>query len=475
MDKLVVAAQNGTWVSATPTINLTAASYPSDAPLHQEFDTQMDTGDTASVIVRNATAGATNWKWYENVAFTSGTPDVLSFASATLVDEEGTISNSDSVETYSVMPRGQGYGTTFPVAADFMGGVIPDGFQFYRQDRQVLYIYEQAWVPLQMFNGATLYVESGETGDGWGTGSDAAGTIADALAEVPDGWSGEVIINVEAGTFSGNINIRISAGTGGSMVIQGTLTSVETGSSATLVQGTGATQGTLTHANVDGAYADKLLYLETDEDYRIVDSVSSTTATIVGTWDSATTQNYTLYDWGTVFTDYIRVYGSGISIKYIEFSSDLQRAAGSGCSASWFECHFENGFYGYDGAFYNLYRCLSDSYSAPFRVYTGSSGQCRHSKFKTNAGSGSSAYLEQYAFVNLGYGNVFDGANGTSARGVRAVTAAFARFYSTAALGYSRLRNTGVSGAGLLTATGALVESNSLNVYSNNTTDEDIA
>ncbi|MFA5380262.1 MAG: hypothetical protein WC455_31155, partial [Dehalococcoidia bacterium] len=123
--------------------------------------------------------------------------------------------------------------------------------------RKILFQYDgSAWIPIYAYGATTIYVSTTGTDDqshGTATGTDAFLTVTYALSQVPPLCSGNVIIYVGAGTFSEDITIQGKLCSGPyTLTIQGTLTSLLTGTMDSGVQGANATVGSVTDA---GAFA----------------------------------------------------------------------------------------------------------------------------------------------------------------------------------------------------------------------------
>lgn len=125
-----------------------------------------------------------------------------------VLDEDDLVSDSatkvptqQSVKAYVDGFKYYTVGTSFPTP-------LGDGHAHYRPDRLILYLYEgSAWQPIESFGDITLYVENGQSGEGFGSGSDALGNMQDAFDAIPALLGGNVIVNVgiaTATTISGD-------------------------------------------------------------------------------------------------------------------------------------------------------------------------------------------------------------------------------------------------------------------------------
>jgi hypothetical protein len=152
--------------------------------------------------------------------------------------------------------------------------------------RNVLMMYSgTAWIPITSIGTMTMYVDgasgSNAIDKGGATGADAFATIQYAINTIPGQYTGSVTINVTAGTYAEDLVVRGKYPTGSySITINGTLTAYETITSCTPVAGTAGQRGTITKASAFNKavadYTNKLAYLGTDGDYRVIDGHAST-------------------------------------------------------------------------------------------------------------------------------------------------------------------------------------------------------
>jgi len=196
--------------------------------------------------------------------------------------------------------------------------------------RRVLMVYtNSAWYPVESYGSMTIYVNGASGTDsadkGTGTGSDAFATVQYAIDSIPALVGGNVVINIAAGTYAETVNIYGKTYTGAySITINGTLTSVESFSSATVAAGSGATQGTVTKTGqfTADSHANLLVYFATDNTFRVIDSHTNDALTLVGTAPSSTTQTCEIFTWGTSITQVNVLNGqSGITINYVKFAT----------------------------------------------------------------------------------------------------------------------------------------------------------
>jgi len=191
------------------------------------------------------------------------------------------------------------------------------------------------WQPVKQYGAATYYVSSTGTNDfnhGTATGTDAFLTVqyAISLASCKKTVGAIATINVAAGTYA-----ESCASYGGDIVISGSLTELESISSAALVAGGTITQGTVTKAGAfaGNSYSKKLVYFAIDAEYRMIDTHTDDVLTLVGEAPSGTTQNIVVYDWGTIIDPSA---GIGVHVYPTEGDVTLQnlkidRGAGEPC------------------------------------------------------------------------------------------------------------------------------------------------
>jgi hypothetical protein len=142
-----------------------------------------------------------------------------------------------------------------------------------------------AWIPIISLGTMTMYANEASGTDsidkGTGTGADAFATVQYALDLIPGNYSGNVIIHDAARTVGENLIVSGKYPTGNQTItINGTLSAYETITSCTPVVGTGVQRGTITKASAFNKgvadYTNKLVYMETDAVYRLIDGHAST-------------------------------------------------------------------------------------------------------------------------------------------------------------------------------------------------------
>jgi hypothetical protein len=175
----------------------------------------------------------------------------------------------------------------------------------------------------------TVYVDSTDGSDnpnyGTGVDGDAFATVQYAVDMIPGQVGGNVIININGEAYAETVTIQGKSLTGNySITLQGTLTAHATNAQTASVQGATTTFGSISDTTNDpfAGHAGDLLYSSNNAEYRVIDSVTTEVATIVGYWSAAPGGNYTIYTFGTTITSLI-IEKSQVAIKAydIYFSS----------------------------------------------------------------------------------------------------------------------------------------------------------
>jgi hypothetical protein len=152
-------------------------------------------------------------------------------------------------------------------------------------------------------------------------------TCAYAVSMLPFVLGGGVLCYISAGTFAADY-IRtpayVMAYGGDGLTFTGTLVQSATATMDSAVQGTGATRGTVTDAGAFAAYAEKLLYVNSPGEYRLIDTVNANTATICGSWLAEPTGVYGVYDWGTKLTGVYALSANFGSVRTTAYNLDLE-------------------------------------------------------------------------------------------------------------------------------------------------------
>ncbi len=310
-------------------------------------------------------------------------------------------------------------------------------------------------------------------------------TIQDAIDTIPGAVNSDTIVKISNGTFSEDVIIRGKQYSGSfSITVNGTLTLQETVTSATVAAGTGATQGTVTKAAAftSDAYSNFLCYFVTDGVYRLIDSHTNDILTLVGTAASSTTQNISVYSWGTI------VSGTGITIEVSSGQQDIilndldltTSAVGalnvtSKATVTVNRCTCDKWFQTITGSSLSI-AITYMSWSVIDRIINASSSDLTVSQSKLHTGTVNKLGVAAEAGCNVTFvnGSIMSGAGTASASvGLQGLTGTNYNFFSVAASGYPRVRDwdTGLKvGSGsqaIFTQTSGAPHV----VYSGNTTD----
>jgi hypothetical protein len=182
--------------------------------------------------------------------------------------------------------------------------------------RKLLLMYNgTAWTPIISLGAMTLYVGYTSSSDdqnlGYGNGDgESFATIQFAINQIPGLNSGNVVININSGTYVERLDIRGKGFTGSyTITINGTLTTLKAATTLTsAARGTGDTRST---ATATGAFAGLTLtnklavFTKTGQTtlYRIIHSHTDDVLTLATTFISVVPDSswaVAVYDWGTV-------------------------------------------------------------------------------------------------------------------------------------------------------------------------------
>ncbi len=190
--------------------------------------------------------------------------------------------------------------------------------------RTVLLMYDgSSWQPIMSLGTFTVYVDATDGTDdmnhGTGVDANAFKTVQYAVNCIPGLVGGNVAININAETYAENVVIQGKSYIGDySITLQGTLVAHATNAQESSVQGATTTLGSITDTGEFTGHAGDLLYSSNNNEYRVIDSVTANTGTIVGYWTAAPLGNYTIYQWGTTLssltiTGQLKVYVNDIA------------------------------------------------------------------------------------------------------------------------------------------------------------------
>ena len=352
--------------------------------------------------------------------------------------------------------------------------------------RSILLAYNGTnWKPIQSVGSMTIYVHKTLGTDSIEKGTASYGsaykTIQYAIDSIPGTVGGNVIININGETYTEDITIQGKNYTGNyTITLQGTL-SVSVGPNAqdSSVQGTGATQGSITDTGAFTGQAHKLLYSSNNAEYRLIDSVTANTGTIAGCWTAAPTGNYTIYDWATVITGKttIATAQTGIYFYDIKFTNS---GGNNIClhnmfsEVFYYRCHFGGSVSTTMILTYGLHlydTCILDSTGTTsgiiMQLAPPQKGNFNRSKIE-GAGGSRNGMRVQGGFLSYSKGSIIDNCD-LSTGGLFVETNAVVQAYSAVSDGNGRIRNCTL---GIYATQGGQVSNTASLSYSGNTTDE---
>mgnify|MGYP001557866364 CR=1 FL=1 len=197
------------------------------------------------------------------------------------------------------------------------------------------------WTPVLNEGTTTMYVDGASGSDnqnkGYGTGVNAFATIQFAVNQIAGLVGGNVIINVAAGTYAETLTIQGKAFTGNYRIsFYGAMTITDSLIASAGTAGSGASHGTVTRnsgtwtTNARNGYLVRFTSGVNNGAIRVIDSNTTTVATIVGYWGTiANGDTFNVETWATsikkikctvaqVGVDfyYIDVYGDGTGSGY---------------------------------------------------------------------------------------------------------------------------------------------------------------
>lgn len=101
-DKLVYGcAETGTYSTTGPSVSL-SGSVVSGLLAAQLFSGALSDANTATITIAK---DSSNWAVYSGAAWSNGSPDSFSLASATLIESAGTLGDSDTVDVLGLLPH----------------------------------------------------------------------------------------------------------------------------------------------------------------------------------------------------------------------------------------------------------------------------------------------------------------------------------------------------------------------------------
>ena len=366
-------------------------------------------------------------------------------------------------------------GTSFPGSPSAW-----DLFVLDTTGREVLFQYDgSAWNPIISYGSFTVYVDGTSGTDsqagGTATGASAFATIQYAIDQIPPLYSGNVTINISADTYNEDVAILGKTPTGNySITIQGAETTLDSITASSGVQGTGATQGSVTRNSgtwTSNQRQDKWIKGTSGNNngiHRVIDSNTSTVATICGNWDGSisTSDTFEVYEPATIVDSILIKSGqTSVNINTIKMTGTSGMTITEPLSQSvWNYLWVDAGStqnHSWDGKV-SLQSCLSSQTRNNIQF----NFEMRNSK--VDRGDGSDAIrVRNKSFAKFQAGNVFDGSSSGTAIGVEASSTA--SFTLSSSFGYNRIRNwtTGIDAD-----QGGNANTVSQNQYSGNTTNE---
>lgn len=369
------------------------------------------------------------------------------------------------------------------------GTVFPEnpavGQCFYHTEVDTLYVYRQRWIPLVSYGEVQLFVDR-EYGNDSNTGfSDSpVRTLQAAVNRVaPINYDNVYINIVRAGDYAGATISNVSLPAGKSLYIRGTSSTwtqhlaVQTATGG--VRGSAATQGSVTRTGAGwttNAYANKWIRFEDNTTtaalrgvWRLIDSNTATTITIVGTFPAApvSSDTFRVFTPGVEFDSGsygVRAYHcTSVVPQYLQSSVPILAGTGSDMSVQycWLSGNLTSwvlgsSVLGFLGTLCAHRVVVRDAY---FHCYWS----------KLTGAAESYVYPLQGASVDFGWGSITDGGGG-SPYGIRAVRNSATVCQNSVADGYARFRNHG--SAALVALEGAQIIGTANNQYSGNAANE---
>lgn len=345
--------------------------------------------------------------------------------------------------------------------------------------RNILYQYNgSSWVSIQSFGSMTVYVDATDgtdqlTDHGQGVDGDAFATVQFAVDCIPGSYGGPVAININNESYDESVTIRGKSPTGDySITLQGTLNQQASATADSKVQGTGATQGSLTDTGAFGAYDNMLLEITNDDEYRIIDSDTADVATIVGCFSDAVDLAYIVWDWGTDINSLVVTGGQKNVVAYdMEFDTSYGISVNDAAEFTGYRLKLVitgNAIITNTLGIMTLYRSYISSSAVGVVSYGYSTANLYASKVYTT-GANDCCIRGQASFSYITWGTILDAASTSGTEGLEANSNSVGNCYSPAANGYTRIRN---QATGVYAYRGGMVQSTANVQYSGNTVDE---
>jgi len=384
--------------------------------------------------------------------------------------------NDDGTGTIYVEPNST-LGSTFPA-------VPTDGMMFCHEvtGRKILYCYDldnTTWVPIESIGAMTLYVDKTDGSDSLedhrtGVDGDAFATVQYAIDVIAGLVGGNVTININNEDYDEDIVIRGKSLTGDyTITLQGTLSQQDTPTMDSAVQGSGATQGSITDTGKFGSYDNMLIYANSE--YRVIDSDTANVATICGCWSGVTSGTWIVYDWGTKINS-ITVEGGqqGIALYDIETDGSIGMRVVENSILAGYRLNLTASSYGLRtqrGGMSYLYQCYINSDSIGSDLTQFGYNYLSGCKIYTTSDGDTGCMVNLNSSLYAQHGTVIDALSQVNTDGIRILNASTASCYCPAANGYLRIRN---QDEGIKAYQGGQGTNTSNNQYAGNNNDEQV-
>jgi hypothetical protein len=278
-------------------------------------------GSTASNSESFLTSGSSNLPNYrklvpgQNIILDYSVPNELAISGSGLVTtlaglSDVSISGSQSIGQVLTW-NGVKWSSGDIVASGSVVPVSPVANQFFLHTptgRKVLMQYVgTTWYPLTSFGTLTTYVDGTDGTDsvdkGHGVDANAYKTLAYAWTQIPSTFNGNVVVNVAAGTYTETLNCtgKMAGVSGAIITIQGTLSTLMSGSISSAVQGSGSMAGSITVTSGSMATDEhKGKFVVTNQGTRVIKSNTLDTLYIVSTFTGIPSGTFTISEPTTI-------------------------------------------------------------------------------------------------------------------------------------------------------------------------------
>jgi hypothetical protein len=290
-----------------------------------------------------------------------------------------------------------------------------------------------------------IYVDktdgSDDLDEGYGVDSHAFATVQFAIDCIPPIFTDDIDIYINNESYAEDVIINSKMPAGDFYItIHGTLVEESSGTATAKTQGNGAAQGDLTHAGQFGGYDNYLVYIDNDDEYRIIDSDDGNTITIVGCFSDAVDLDYHIYSWGTDIQTIQTINQKNLRIVDIEYTTTTTTVnINTFSDVTTYRCKINGRYTVFALARGNLHQCYIGNASAYATRFTGPTN-LYGCKIEATGSNKILAYLEANAAVWFTDGTVIDGDDKTN-DGIYGAKDATGSCYSSAANGYIRIQN----------------------------------